>query len=308
MNMFFYLGHRPHRPRQERGDRVHRADRRRRGDDPDRAATPPPSALAVVGVVVLGGVELDGNAARPAVHPRRVGDVGGLHRRRVARRPARPRRRRARRRAGDRRRRRSRRSARRAAGRCGRRPRCSSPASLVGVFSNAIGYGIDQHVLRRIPVRRFSVLLALLPVTARRRRLDRARPAAVGARPRSASPSCSPASCSRSATSSPPRSPRPSRRERSRPVADRRRRPALTFYPAVQHLLAEGGDGRQPVECIDLIEFDDRCRACRTGAGHAGRAVHRASRGRGGRSGRITTRPPSIVTLIPRSTSAVARQ
>ncbi len=35
-----------------------------------------------------------------------------------------------------------------------------------GVFSNAIGYGIDQHVLRRIPIRRFSVLLALLPVTA----------------------------------------------------------------------------------------------------------------------------------------------
>jgi inner membrane transporter RhtA len=37
---------------------------------------------------------------------------------------------------------------------------------LVGVFSNSIGYGIDQYVLRRIPVRRFSVLLALLPVTA----------------------------------------------------------------------------------------------------------------------------------------------
>ena len=37
---------------------------------------------------------------------------------------------------------------------------------LVGVLSNSIGYGIDQHVLRRIPVRRFSVLLALLPVTA----------------------------------------------------------------------------------------------------------------------------------------------
>jgi inner membrane transporter RhtA len=37
---------------------------------------------------------------------------------------------------------------------------------LVGVFSNAVGYGIDQHVLRRIPVRRFSLLLALLPVTA----------------------------------------------------------------------------------------------------------------------------------------------
>jgi inner membrane transporter RhtA len=37
---------------------------------------------------------------------------------------------------------------------------------LVGVFSNAIGYGIDQHIMRRIPIRRFSVLLALLPVTA----------------------------------------------------------------------------------------------------------------------------------------------
>lgn len=37
---------------------------------------------------------------------------------------------------------------------------------VVGVFSNAIGYGIDQHVLRRIAVRRFSLLLALLPVTA----------------------------------------------------------------------------------------------------------------------------------------------
>jgi inner membrane transporter RhtA len=35
----------------------------------------------------------------------------------------------------------------------------------VGVFSNAIGYGIDQFTMRRIPVRRFSLLLALLPVT-----------------------------------------------------------------------------------------------------------------------------------------------
>jgi inner membrane transporter RhtA len=46
-----------------------------------------------------------------------------------------------------------------------------SPALLgaclvVGVFSNAIGYGIDQFTLRRIPIRRFSLLLALLPVTA----------------------------------------------------------------------------------------------------------------------------------------------
>ena len=37
---------------------------------------------------------------------------------------------------------------------------------LVGVFSNAIGYGIDQLTMRRIPIRRFSLLLALLPVTA----------------------------------------------------------------------------------------------------------------------------------------------
>ena len=46
-----------------------------------------------------------------------------------------------------------------------------SPALLLlcaatGVFSNAIGYGIDQFVLRRVPIRRFSVLLATLPVTA----------------------------------------------------------------------------------------------------------------------------------------------
>ena len=37
---------------------------------------------------------------------------------------------------------------------------------LVGVFSNAIGYGIDQYVLRRISMRRFSVMLAVLPVVA----------------------------------------------------------------------------------------------------------------------------------------------
>jgi inner membrane transporter RhtA len=45
-------------------------------------------------------------------------------------------------------------------------PRLLALCLLVGVFSNAIGYGIDQFVMRRIPVRRFSVLLALLPVTA----------------------------------------------------------------------------------------------------------------------------------------------
>lgn len=39
-------------------------------------------------------------------------------------------------------------------------------ACATGVFSNAIGYGIDQFVLRRVSVRRFSLLLATLPVTA----------------------------------------------------------------------------------------------------------------------------------------------
>ena len=39
-------------------------------------------------------------------------------------------------------------------------------AALVGLLSSAVGYGIDQSVMRRIPVRRFSVMLALLPVTA----------------------------------------------------------------------------------------------------------------------------------------------
>jgi inner membrane transporter RhtA len=37
---------------------------------------------------------------------------------------------------------------------------------IVGALSSAIGYGIDQMVMRRIPTRRFAVMLALLPVTA----------------------------------------------------------------------------------------------------------------------------------------------
>ena len=45
-------------------------------------------------------------------------------------------------------------------------PRLLVLCLLVGLLSSAIGYGIDQAVLRRIPIRRFSVLLALLPVTA----------------------------------------------------------------------------------------------------------------------------------------------
>ena len=38
--------------------------------------------------------------------------------------------------------------------------------ALVGLLSTVIPYGLDQFVLRRIPTRRFAVLLALLPVTA----------------------------------------------------------------------------------------------------------------------------------------------
>jgi inner membrane transporter RhtA len=45
-------------------------------------------------------------------------------------------------------------------------PRLLGLCVLVGVLSNVVGYGIDQYTLRRIPVRRFSLLLALLPVTA----------------------------------------------------------------------------------------------------------------------------------------------
>jgi len=37
---------------------------------------------------------------------------------------------------------------------------------LVGLLSSAVGYTIDQFVIRRIPIRRFALLLALLPVTA----------------------------------------------------------------------------------------------------------------------------------------------
>jgi inner membrane transporter RhtA len=45
-------------------------------------------------------------------------------------------------------------------------PRLLLLCLLVGVFSNAIGYGIDQYVMRRMSMRRFSLMLALLPVVA----------------------------------------------------------------------------------------------------------------------------------------------
>ncbi len=122
-------------------------------------------ALAATGVVVLGGLELDGNAAgigfllaasacwaayilvgsrvarqRPGVSGLGVGLAIGA----VALTPfGAP-----------------------GSGDVWGSPRLLLACLLVGVFSNAIGYGIDQYVLRRIPVRRFSLLLALLPVTA----------------------------------------------------------------------------------------------------------------------------------------------
>lgn len=45
-------------------------------------------------------------------------------------------------------------------------PRLVGLCLVVGVFSSAIGYGLDQVAMRRIPIRRFSLLLALLPATA----------------------------------------------------------------------------------------------------------------------------------------------
>ncbi len=45
-------------------------------------------------------------------------------------------------------------------------PTLLAACAAVGLLSNVVGYGIDQSTLRRVPVRRFSVLLALLPVCA----------------------------------------------------------------------------------------------------------------------------------------------
>ena len=108
-------------------------------------------ALAALGVVVLGGVELDGNAAgmvyllaASACWAAYI-VVGS----RVAQ--QRPRHGRPRRRAGDRRPRPDPVRRARQRRRCGRRPACSLACLLVGVFSNAIAYGIDQHVLRAHP-------------------------------------------------------------------------------------------------------------------------------------------------------------
>ena len=38
--------------------------------------------------------------------------------------------------------------------------------ALVGVLSSVVGYSLDQHVLRRVTVRRFALFMALVPVVA----------------------------------------------------------------------------------------------------------------------------------------------
>jgi inner membrane transporter RhtA len=45
-------------------------------------------------------------------------------------------------------------------------PRLLAACLAIGVLSTVVPDGIDQYVLRRIPTRRFAVLLALLPATA----------------------------------------------------------------------------------------------------------------------------------------------
>jgi inner membrane transporter RhtA len=45
-------------------------------------------------------------------------------------------------------------------------PRLFILCCCVGMFSTAIGYGIDQFVLQRMSTRRFALMTALLPVTA----------------------------------------------------------------------------------------------------------------------------------------------
>ena len=147
---------------------------------------------------------------RAAVDPRRLGDVGALHRLRLARRPDRPRRRRPRYRPGDRRR----------GHHADRRPwqRRGVHDAPAARRLRARRRLLQRHRLRHRPARAAAhpdpaLLRAPRPAAGDRRgvRLDRPRPDAVGASSSPASPSSSPASSSKSATSS------PHRRGRSRP-------------------------------------------------------------------------------------------
>jgi inner membrane transporter RhtA len=45
-------------------------------------------------------------------------------------------------------------------------PRLLVLCCTVGLLNSVIGYSLDQHVMRRIPTHRFALLLALLPVSA----------------------------------------------------------------------------------------------------------------------------------------------
>ncbi len=45
-------------------------------------------------------------------------------------------------------------------------PRLLAMCALVGLLTNVVGYSLDQHVLRRMSVRRYVVMLSLIPVAA----------------------------------------------------------------------------------------------------------------------------------------------
>ena len=227
------------------------------------AATPAPSRSPSVGVVVLGGVELDGNTRRPAVHPRRLGDVGRLHRRRLAGRPARPRRRRARRRPGDRRRRLITPFGAPGSGPVWARRGCSLAVP-------ARRRVLQRHRLRHRPVRAAAhpgppLLRAARPAAGHRARdrLDRPRPAPVGARPRR-------------------HRPRPRRRghRRSARSSNATTRPRSTHDPHRTELTSvRPGDGS------GMNGGSERAR-CGTGGGNRCRASGRSCRGDSRRSSR----------------------
>ena len=224
MNVFFYLGDRAHRPRQGHHDRVHRPDRRRRGHD----TQPPQRDRAAVRRRRRGGARWGRGRRQPArrrVHPDRLGAVGGLHRDRLACGPGGPRRRRARARPGD----------RRARHHTDRRP--GQPRGLDEPHAARPVPG-RRRVLQRHRIRHRSVHDApdpdppVLPAPRAAPRdgdpdrLDRARPATLGHRPRSASHSCSSGWRSRSATRS-----SGSRRSSAptRPDGRRRRRATISI-------------------------------------------------------------------------------
>ena len=169
MNLFFYLAHRPRRPRQERRHRVHRPDRRRGHAHPHHGATRSPSRSRSPACAPRPAWRSTTNRsaslfillasamwAAYIVVGTRVAASG-------------PRARRARRRPGDRRGRA--RAVRRAGSGDGVRLAAAARlCCLVGLLAIAIGYGIDQHVMRRIPPASVRAAARAAPRDAVRRR------------------------------------------------------------------------------------------------------------------------------------------